>query len=61
MPGDGAVIRGQIDGLFNAAHQQTLGIGFGPGEFLEFVQWLHMFEGGSGGQFDLHRDEPGPI
>ena len=30
MPGDGPVVRGQIDGLFDAAHQQALGIGFGP-------------------------------
>jgi hypothetical protein len=38
MPGDGPVVRGQIDGLFDAAHQQALGIGFGPGEFFEFIQ-----------------------
>jgi hypothetical protein len=30
MPGDGPVVRGQIDRLFDAAHQQALGIGFGP-------------------------------
>ena len=57
MPGDGPIIRGQFDGLFDAAHQQTLGIGFCPREFFEFVQWLNMLEGGRGGQFDLHRDQ----
>ena len=57
MPGDSLVIRGQIDGPLDAAHQQALGIGLGSREFFEFVQWLDMLEGGSGGQFDFHRDE----